>query len=56
LIQTHHTPVDVAIVVTIAIVVGAGLLTAVILQYPFSGSIAVKSDPFNSGVLARPYA
>jgi Protein of unknown function (DUF4239) len=53
LIATHHTPVDVTIIVTIAIVVSAGLLTAVILQYPFSGSIAVTSDPFNSGVLAQ---
>ena len=52
-IQTHYTPVDIAIVVTIAIVVSAGLLTAVILQYPFSGSIAVTSDPFHSGVLAQ---
>ena len=53
LIQTHYTPVDMAIVVTIAIVVSAGLLTAVILQYPFSGSIAVESDPFYGGVLAQ---
>jgi len=52
LIRTHHTPVDIWVVVTIAIVVSAGLLTAVILQYPFSGSIAVTSDPFN-GVLAQ---
>lgn len=52
-IATHHTPVDIAIVVIIAIVVSAGLLTAVILQYPFSGSIAVTSDPFNSGMLAQ---
>jgi hypothetical protein len=53
LVKTHYTPVDIAIVVTIAIVVSAGLLTAVILQYPFSGSIAVTSDPFNGGVLAQ---
>jgi hypothetical protein len=53
LIKTHRTSVDIAIVVTIAIVVSAGLLTAIILQYPFSGSIAVTSDPFNSGVLAQ---
>jgi hypothetical protein len=52
LIQTHYLPLDVGIVVAIAVVVSAGLLTAVILQYPFSGSIAVTSDPFNSGVLA----
>jgi ABC-type multidrug transport system fused ATPase/permease subunit len=53
LIKTHRASVDIAIVVTLAIVVSAGLLTAVILQYPFSGSIAVTSDPFNGGVLAE---
>jgi hypothetical protein len=53
LIKTHNWAVDVAIVATIAVVVSAGLLTAVILQYPFSGSIAVTTEPFDSGTLAQ---
>lgn len=53
LIQTHFPRVDVAIVTTIATVVSAGLLTAVLLEYPFSGSIAVTTKPFDSGTLAH---
>lgn len=52
-IQVHYRPLDVAIVVTLAIVISAGFLTAEILQYPFSGSIAVTSEPFDSGVLGH---
>lgn len=40
------------VVVVVAVVVGAGLLTALILQYPYSGSIAVRSEPFTQGTLA----
>jgi hypothetical protein len=32
-------------------VVGAGLLTILLLEYPFSGSVAVSSEPFTKGVL-----
>jgi hypothetical protein len=46
LIKTHHRDVDVALVVSVAVIVGIGLFTALILQYPFSGSIAVGSGPF----------
>jgi hypothetical protein len=53
LIETHTLAVDVAIVVAVSVVLSAGLLTAVILQYPFSGSIAVKSDAYNSSVLTQ---
>lgn len=52
LIVTHTRAVDVAIIVTVAIVISSGLFTAEILQYPFSGSIAVNSEPFNSPALA----
>lgn len=51
--RTHHPSVDVALVVVVAVVVGAGLLTALILQYPYSGSIAVKSEAFARGALAQ---
>ena len=53
LIQTHYPRVDAAIVTTIAVVVSAGLLTAVLLEYPFSGTIAVTTKPFDSGTLAQ---
>ena len=52
-VRTHHHSLDLALVVVVAVVVGAGLLTALILQYPYSGSIAVKSDPFTQGSLAH---
>lgn len=48
LIKTHRVAVDITLLVSIAVVVGLGLLTAVILQYPFSGSLAVSSAPFAS--------
>jgi Ca2+/Na+ antiporter len=53
LIVTHARAVDVAIIVTVAIVISSGLFTAEILQYPFSGTIAVNSEPFNSPELAE---
>lgn len=52
LITTGHLGVDVTLVATVALVVSAGFMTAVILQYPYSGSIAVSSDPFAHGSLS----
>jgi Protein of unknown function (DUF4239) len=52
-IQTHRASVDMAIVVVVSVIVGSGLLTAMILQYPYSGAIAVKSDPLAAGPLAH---
>ncbi len=46
LIKAHRPSVDVALMVGVAVIVGVGLFTAVVLQYPFSGSIAVSSAPF----------
>ena len=43
---------EVILVGAVALVVGAGLLTILLLEYPFSGSIAVSSDPFTRGVLS----
>jgi hypothetical protein len=37
----------------VAIVIGAGLLTVLILQYPFSGSITVSSAVFHQGALGQ---
>lgn len=46
LLRTHRVGVDITLLVGIAVVVGVGMLTAVILQYPFSGSIEVTSAPY----------
>ena len=35
------------------VIVASGLLTALILQYPYSGSIAVKRDPLAKGPLSH---
>ena len=53
LIQTHHRAVDLALVVVVSVIVASGLLTALILQYPSSGSIAVKRDPLAKGPLSH---
>ncbi len=53
LVETHTLAVDLGVVVTVSVVLSAGLLTAVILQYPYSGSIAVTNDAYNSPVLVQ---
>ena len=53
LIATRRWVVDLALVVVIAGIIGAGLLTALILQYPYSGAIAVDSNPLVKGPLAH---
>jgi hypothetical protein len=53
LIRTDRWTVDIALVVVISVIIGAGLLTALILQYPYSGPIAVDSDPLVRGPLAH---
>jgi len=50
-VVTHSRKLEDLLVVFVAIIVGAGLLTALLLQYPFSGSVAVSSKPFVEGVL-----
>jgi hypothetical protein len=42
----------VALIVTVAVLTAGGLLVTVLLDYPFSSSIAVSSEPFREGVLA----
>ena len=42
---------EVVLVSSVAVIVGAGLLTSLLLQYPFSGSVSVSSDPFVDGTL-----
>jgi multisubunit Na+/H+ antiporter MnhB subunit len=44
---------EVLIVGSVAVVVGAGLLTVLLLEYPFSGSVAVSPEVFEQGVLGH---
>jgi Protein of unknown function (DUF4239) len=53
LIRTNRRSVDIALVVVVAVIIASGMLTALILQYPYSGAIAVKSDPLTEGPLAH---
>jgi hypothetical protein len=52
-LKTAATGLDVVLVLIVAVVVGAGIMTTLLLQYPFSGSVAVSSDPFVQGVLGQ---
>lgn len=52
-LATKNTALDVVLISAVSLVVGAGLLTIVLLEYPFSGSVSVSGDPFVSGTLAN---
>lgn len=52
-LSTENGPLEVVLVSCVAVIVGAGLLTALLLQFPFSGSVAVGSKPFIEGALAK---
>jgi hypothetical protein len=39
------------LILLLAAVVGAGLFATVVLEYPFSGSLAVSPDVFHEGAL-----
>jgi ABC-type multidrug transport system fused ATPase/permease subunit len=47
LLRTRSFGLDLILCLSIAVTVGAGMVTAAILEYPFSGSIAVSSAPFD---------
>jgi hypothetical protein len=51
--RAHMRGPEILMVAAISIVVGAGVLTALLLEYPFSGSIALDPGPFMQGVLAH---
>jgi hypothetical protein len=53
LISTGHLGIDIALITILAVVVAAGFATGLILQYPYSGSIAVSSDAFSHGSLSQ---
>lgn len=50
-VTTKSRALEVVLVASVAIIVGAGLLTVLLLQYPFSGSVAVSSQPYVEGLL-----
>jgi hypothetical protein len=52
-LATANTALDLVLISSVSLVVGAGLLTIVLLEYPFSGSVSVSGDPFVSGTLAN---
>jgi hypothetical protein len=52
-LKTTAVGLDIVLVSIVAIVVGAGILTTLLLEYPFSGSVAISSDPFAQGVLGQ---
>jgi hypothetical protein len=53
LLRTERRKVDIALIVVVAVIIASGMLTALILQYPYSGAIAVKSEPLVEGPLAH---
>lgn len=52
-LKTHNAGLDFTLIVSISVIVGLGLATVLILQYPYSGSIAVSSDPLTEGALGQ---
>jgi hypothetical protein len=52
-LATESTAIDIVLVTGLSVVVGAGLLTILLLEYPFSGSVSVSPSPFVSGTLAN---
>jgi len=52
LFGTRNPRLHVALTVSVAVLLGFNLLLALVLDYPFSGSVAVSSHPFTQGALA----
>jgi hypothetical protein len=50
-VTTKSRALEFLLVGSVAIIVGAGLLTVLLLQYPFSGSVAISSQPYVEGIL-----
>lgn len=51
-LKVDNPAMEYVLVGAVALVVGAGLMTVLLLEYPFSGSIAVSSEAFTHGALA----
>jgi hypothetical protein len=54
-VRTRDPRIEFVLVGAVAIVVGSGMLTVLLLQFPFSGSIAVSSAPLCQGFLPSSY-
>jgi hypothetical protein len=52
-LKSDNLAVELVLVGAVSVVVAAGLLTILLLEYPFSGSVSVSSDPFTQGVLGH---
>lgn len=52
-ITTDHHWLEYALVAAVASIVGIGWLTVLLLEYPFSGSVAVSSSVFSQGYLGQ---
>jgi Protein of unknown function (DUF4239) len=52
-LRMDAVPMEILIVSSVAIIVGAGLLTILLLEYPFSGSVAVSPEALEHGVLGQ---
>ena len=50
-ITTTSKALEFVLVSFVAIIVGAGLITVLLLEYPFSGSVSVSPKPFGAGFL-----
>ena len=53
LIRMEHAAVDTLLITMISLVIGAGFVTALILQYPFSGSVAISPEALVHGTLGE---
>jgi Protein of unknown function (DUF4239) len=51
--KADNPGLEIMLLAIISIVIFSGLLTVVLLEYPFSGSVAVSSDPFTQGALGQ---
>jgi hypothetical protein len=53
LLRTRSFGLDLVLCLSIAVTIGAGIVTAAILEFPFSGTIAVSSEPFDRADLNK---
>ena len=53
LVKLPHRQIKTLMVVVVAALVGYAIFLVVLLDYPFSGTVAVSLEPFRQGVLAR---
>ena len=52
LFATRNPRLHLVLTIAVAVLLGFNLLLALVLDYPFSGTIAVSNHPFTEGALA----